>query len=468
MTLSRISYLDNKKLPELREKYRALTEAAHPLSHQLYVLYYERKNQEATLNFLTIQQTFLSTWQARGPHENEDALLAAYHQQLQEVVDNELLTYGDYLAARPGDALPLEEMKNRLKVLSEEFVLRKEDLLNCDVGVLLDEVTEEKRAETEAQYETTFESMTQANMDYEDIKADWDTFIKRKREEMDELVSRDPLALCERNDVARLKASLQGKGRSRKNKHNRWVNEQWPVLQHGAITMKTTALHLACYHGHQEMVAFLLAQGADPKLTDEEGYYPLHRLVSNPKVSEGALVATMDCLLNHCPTLLNACGPYGRRPLHTAAFFGHQAAIKALLTRKASVDVQETGAGKMTPLHCAVERGHTAIASLLLAGGARPHLRNAAGETAIQQAVYSYQRALMDQFMAHGYCPSTQDLAEIHTAISSGHCKKEALSLLKNLFEAQIAKLVDCDPSLALGEPHPSPEKPRTGIKRFF
>ena len=44
-----------------------------------------------------------------------------------------------------------------------------------------------------------------------------------------------------------------------------------------------TPLHFASYAGNQEIVAFLLAKGADVRATDPEGFTPLHWAASAGK-----------------------------------------------------------------------------------------------------------------------------------------------------------------------------------------
>ncbi|KAJ1475622.1 ankyrin repeat-containing domain protein [Baffinella frigidus] len=77
----------------------------------------------------------------------------------------------------------------------------------------------------------------------------------------------------------------------------------------------------------------------------------------------------------------------GRTPLHHAAYWGHKAAIEALLAAKADVHAQ-SDCGE-TPLHWAARMGQEAAIKALLAAKADVHAQNEGGRTPLHRAAYS-------------------------------------------------------------------------------
>jgi ankyrin repeat protein len=69
---------------------------------------------------------------------------------------------------------------------------------------------------------------------------------------------------------------------------------------------------------------------------------------------------------------VNVWDEYGRSALTFAAAAGHLEIVRALVRAGAWVDPFEEGSVFMTPLMCAAERGHLAIAEYLLDEGADP------------------------------------------------------------------------------------------------
>ncbi len=102
-----------------------------------------------------------------------------------------------------------------------------------------------------------------------------------------------------------------------------------------------TPLQLACYFGREEIVTYLLAQGAD-----------INAIAENP-------------------TLIQA--------VHAAAANGNLNILRHLLERGANANAQQQN--RLTPLHTAADSNHAAMAQLLLKYGADPTLANDSGQT---------------------------------------------------------------------------------------
>ena len=115
-----------------------------------------------------------------------------------------------------------------------------------------------------------------------------------------------------------------------------------------------TAVHKAVWASRPEVLAFLLAAGADP----------------NPRDTDGDMV-----------------------PLHWAT---DRRIAKLLLTAGANPDAADIYGE--TPLHTAVSRKHAGVVAALLAGGANPNLKNDDGQTPLHIAAAWSDQAIVSQF----------------------------------------------------------------------
>lgn len=112
-------------------------------------------------------------------------------------------------------------------------------------------------------------------------------------------------------------------------------------------------LNAACFHGHWRLTQFLLEQGADPNYTDPNtGETPLHAaLCTTERITHNRV---MSVLLARGADPNRATKPgmetggfmrdvrtRGETPLHRAAAFGDEEAIKALLEAGAKPDAKD-------------------------------------------------------------------------------------------------------------------------------
>ncbi|KAK2090291.1 Serine/threonine-protein phosphatase 6 regulatory ankyrin repeat subunit A [Saguinus oedipus] len=119
-----------------------------------------------------------------------------------------------------------------------------------------------------------------------------------------------------------------------------------------------TALHWACYNGHETCVELLLEQEVFQK-TEGNAFSPLHCAVIND--NEGAAEMLIDTLGS---SIVNTTDSKGRTPLHAAAFTDHVECLQLLLSHNAQVNsVDSTG---KTPLMMAAENGQTNTVEMLV------------------------------------------------------------------------------------------------------
>ncbi|MFP4026211.1 MAG: ankyrin repeat domain-containing protein [Candidatus Brocadiia bacterium] len=149
-----------------------------------------------------------------------------------------------------------------------------------------------------------------------------------------------------KGDVAQVKAGIHH--------HPEWVRVT------DAENYNRTALHKAAGHGHQQIVEFLLAKGADINARDKLGYTPLMFAIHGRK-SEVAV------WLIEKGARVNVKEKNGYTALHNAAFAGMPKVVMALVRHKAALNAK---AGRETPLHLAAREGHVDVARILLENGA--------------------------------------------------------------------------------------------------
>lgn len=156
-----------------------------------------------------------------------------------------------------------------------------------------------------------------------------------------------------------------------------------------------TALHFAVADSRADMVALLLAHGADPNARDNHSATPLHMTARRATMRGAAQVAArvrMVRLLLAAGARLDARDEVGATPLHWAAQWGDVPIARALLAAGADVNAVATGGG-WTPLLGAASEGRLEMVKLLLAHGANPDARDRAGRTAL---IWAHQKGRAD------------------------------------------------------------------------
>jgi hypothetical protein len=125
-------------------------------------------------------------------------------------------------------------------------------------------------------------------------------------------------------------------------------------------TQKITFISMAAIRWNDELVLWLLQQGANPN--PEEGPLPLHGAVRGKRPSN-IIIATI--LLEHGsdPNRRNPVTGPGDTPLHDAIYFGSAWAIPLLI--EFGADPSKTNALGKTPMDYALSVGDTTIIAML-------------------------------------------------------------------------------------------------------
>ncbi|KAJ8307276.1 hypothetical protein KUTeg_015360 [Tegillarca granosa] len=140
-----------------------------------------------------------------------------------------------------------------------------------------------------------------------------------------------------------------------------------------------TPLTAACASGHQDVVHFLLDQGASAHLPNAKSLSPLLCAVDSGKWEIADLLLGMGASLEQTDK-------YGRTPLMIAAYKGHIGVLEMLLSRGSSIhQVDREG---LTPLCWGCLKGHLHIIQTLLDRGSNLHHTDKCGRTPLQLASF--------------------------------------------------------------------------------
>ena len=121
------------------------------------------------------------------------------------------------------------------------------------------------------------------------------------------------------------------------------------------------------FNGLATIVDVLLPSGANPTKKGKNGTLPLH--LAARRGNDEVVKALLDHHLPEVPKVnVDAKDDSGKTALHLACREGHRNVCQILLDHKANI--KEFSADKMTPLHAAIESGHSEVARMILTRGA--------------------------------------------------------------------------------------------------
>jgi len=190
-----------------------------------------------------------------------------------------------------------------------------------------------------------------------------------------------------------------------------WTGAKLPLSQQDlaqAASLGDTALILAARRGNADIVAYLLDNGADPKLANPQGDTPLsvaaeqgHDTIVTMLLAKGvdpnegqrnAPSYTAGAVIGIKPEERNS-------PLSKAAQGGYEKTVNELLEKGADPDVR--GYAGKTALFWAVERGYLPVVNQLLDHHADPDIRSTAGLTPLMEAAKNGQVEIVRSLVNH-------------------------------------------------------------------
>ena len=217
------------------------------------------------------------------------------------------------------------------------------------------------------------------------------------------------------------------------------------------------------WHGRPEAVTTLLANGADPRVADNEGNTPLHHAARSSDPGVVALLrdaaAELDTLNHDGLTPLGvACvagnwrlakfllergarpEPAGGQPVLLAAAATEEddpAGVQLLLKHRAKVDTRDPQ--RRTALHEAAFAGHAEIVSTLLGAGADVNARDTHGRTPWLEAARGGRIAVLERLADAGADVTAQDDAQRNAILLACTAEHAPPALIRRLLELGVS-----------------------------
>ncbi len=186
------------------------------------------------------------------------------------------------------------------------------------------------------------------------------------------------------------------------------INAGTDVTRHDHLGM--TALHHAAAHGSPGMLEALLAAGADPNATDNNGWEvcPLHSAASDGNAEAISVLIKAGAE----PGLIAADG---ESDLMRAVMYGHQGAARALIDVGCNVNHED--GRRRTPLHFAARNGDNDIVAELVDAGADLDAKDDLGQTPAQILAAFGETALLEEFKSGDGVVDEQNSRAVFMAI---------------------------------------------------
>jgi ankyrin repeat protein len=185
--------------------------------------------------------------------------------------------------------------------------------------------------------------------------------------------------------VSETQRFLDAVQRGKADEVSKLLDDDPPLLD--AARGGVSAVRLAVYHAHPEVVRILVERGARIDVFD---------------ASATGATARVGDLLSEDPSRANAVASDGFTPLGLAAFFGHLDAVRLLLANGADPNQAARNSTRVAPLHSAVAGGNVEIVRELLAHGADVQARQEGGFTPLHNAAFEGEEEMIRLLLAHG------------------------------------------------------------------
>ncbi|TDK30624.1 hypothetical protein E2F49_09645 [Luteimonas terrae] len=224
------------------------------------------------------------------------------------------------------------------------------------------------------------------------------------------------------------------------------------------------------WHGRPDAVMTLLANGADPRITDHEGNTPLHLAArsSDPGVAallrdaaaelearnqDGLTPLGMACAVGNWRLakflLERGARPEieGGTPALLAAAGGDEddaAGVQLLIKQKARVDARD--AQRRSALHVAAFHGHDDILAALLGAGADVRGRDNDGRTPLLEAARGGRLSALEALLAAGADVQAVDIAGRNALTLACTAELPSATMVQRLLELEVpADIADAD-----------------------
>jgi|GEM_PF-6806101 len=155
----------------------------------------------------------------------------------------------------------------------------------------------------------------------------------------------------------------------------------------------SSALSLAVYKGHGEVVKELINAGADVNIKDDHSVSPLCKAI------ESGYTEIVEILIN-AGADVNIKDSKNLSPLHFAAEKGYTKIVQSLINAGANVNVKDNNA--VSPLFFAIQGGHINVIKDLIESGVRLNEKNNLGDSALHIAVINEHLEIVQILIKYG------------------------------------------------------------------
>jgi ankyrin repeat protein len=196
-------------------------------------------------------------------------------------------------------------------------------------------------------------------------------------------------------------------------------------------------LHHASFHGHNEVVEFFIANGAEINALDNAGCTPLHRAVLRGHIEVTKILFEAGAEINKISTFgstplayavrgnqkdvmeyliskgadVNLRQGNGDAPLHMAAALNRNEIVELLLSNNADINIKRRY--DITPLHFAAAGGHIETVEILIERGANINIKTRSGATPLHYALSCGHEEIVSLLVSKGADSAPRDYPKL-------------------------------------------------------
>ncbi|XP_046371140.2 ankyrin repeat domain-containing protein 50-like [Haliotis rufescens] len=156
-----------------------------------------------------------------------------------------------------------------------------------------------------------------------------------------------------------------------------------------------TPLMKAAYYGQSDVLKFLVSEGANVSLVDDDGDNILHWACI------GGQVGVVKYLLSQYSVDINSRAKMGKTPLMKAAYYGHRDVLEFLVSKGANVSMVDDDGDNI--IHYASIRGQVEVLKHIISRGiVNIRSRGKYGRTPLMRSAYYGNRKVFDLLVSEG------------------------------------------------------------------